>query len=320
MATIRKLPSGKFGVQIRIKGAPPKSRTFDKIEEAKAWAIAQSPDLNTETKADLTLADVVRRYCASQLKGKRSRDLMLAKMLRISVHFPQPFQKITRTDVNAFRLLRLAQVSGPTVREDLQAINKLFRWADREMLFGDMPLNIPTRNIALPASTKPRSRVVEREELDRLITALSPVMADIVEIAFETAMRRSEIIRLTPRALHLQERCLSVIDGKTGDRIVPLSQKAVNRLQDVAKRCLTPDSRMFPVSAHSVSTAVRRARKRVGLDDGVRLHQLRHTRISMVARMGFNQAQIMMVSGHKDSRSVQRYTHLNVKDVIRLLD
>ncbi|TRV14755.1 MAG: site-specific integrase [Microcystis wesenbergii Mw_MB_S_20031200_S109] len=183
-----------------------------------------------------------------------------------------------------------------------------------------MPLNIPTRNIALPASTKPRSRVVEREELDRLITALSPVMADIVEIAFETAMRRSEIIRLTPRALHLQERCLSVIDGKTGDRIVPLSQKAVNRLQDVAKRCLTPDSRMFPVSAHSVSTAVRRARKRVGLDDGVRLHQLRHTRISMVARMGFNQAQIMMVSGHKDSRSVQRYTHLNVKDVIRLLD
>ena len=50
------------------------------------------------------------------------------------------------------------------------------------------------------------------------------------------------------------------------------------------------------------------------------MHQLRHTRITEVARKGFNQAQIMMVSGHKDSRSVQRYTHLNVRDVIDKLD
>ena len=56
------------------------------------------------------------------------------------------------------------------------------------------------------------------------------------------------------------------------------------------------------------------------MDEDVRFHQLRHTRISMVARKGFNQAQIMMVSGHRDIRSVQRYTHLNVRDVIGLLD
>lgn len=58
----------------------------------------------------------------------------------------------------------------------------------------------------------------------------------------------------------------------------------------------------------------------MGLDEDVRLHQLRHTRITMVARKGFNQAQIMMVSGHRDVRSVQRYTHLNIGDVIGLLD
>ena len=43
-------------------------------------------------------------------------------------------------------------------------------------------------------------------------------------------------------------------------------------------------------------------------------------RITEVAKRGFNQAQIMMVSGHRDVRSVQRYTHLNVRDVIKLLD
>lgn len=35
---------------------------------------------------------------------------------------------------------------------------------------------------------------------------------------------------------------------------------------------------------------------------------------------GFNQIQIMVVTGHKDIRSVQRYTHLNATDVVKLLD
>ncbi|OAM80050.1 hypothetical protein A3840_01995 [Devosia elaeis] len=145
-------------------------------------------------------------------------------------------------------------------------------------------------------------------------------MRALVELAYETAMRRSEIIKLTPRVLHLDERVLSVVDGKTGDRFVPLTTRAVTLLRAAQERCKSPDDRLFPVAAHSVSTAVRRARRAVGLDEDVRLHQLRHTRITMVARKGFNQAQIMMVSGHKDSRSVQRYTHLNVRDVIGLMD
>ena len=58
----------------------------------------------------------------------------------------------------------------------------------------------------------------------------------------------------------------------------------------------------------------------MGLSNDVRFHQLRHSRITEVARMGLNQLQIMMVSGHWDIRSVQRYTHLNVRDVVKLID
>jgi integrase len=133
-------------------------------------------------------------------------------------------------------------------------------------------------------------------------------------------MRRGEIVRLTPKHLHLEQRILSVVDGKTGDRSVPLTRRAVELLTESLERCPAPDTRLFPVTPHAVSTAFRRARKRVGLDDDVRLHQLRHTRITQVAKKGFNQAQIMMVSGHRDVRSVQRYTHLNVRDVLDLLD
>jgi integrase len=320
MASIRQLPSGKFNAQIRARGFPNRSRSFDTYDEARRWADAQIPTAKQNGQSTLTFRELALRYCSTQLKGRPSRHMMLEKMGRVAQSFPQPFTSITRSDVNAFRLARMTQVSGPTVREDLQIINKVFRWAEREMVFGERDLPSPAKNIALPPPCKPRSRVVEQAELQLLISALPDSMKVLVEVAFETAMRRSEIIKLTPRVLHLDDRSLSVIDGKTGDRIVPLTTRAVTLLRNARERCRSPDELLFPVAAHSVSTAVRRARRAVGLDEDVRLHQLRHTRISMVARKGFNQAQIMMVSGHRDSRSVQRYTHLNVTDVIRLLD
>lgn len=170
--------------------------------------------------------------------------MMLAKTERVAESFPQPITSTTRLDVNAFRLVRMTQVSGPTAREDI--INKLFRWAEREMVFGERELSSPAKNIALPSPSKPRSRVVQRAELQRLIPALLDSMKVLVEVAYETAMRRSEIIKLTPRVLHLSERRLSVIDGKTGDRIVPLTTRATQLLRSAQQGCQTPDDRVSP--------------------------------------------------------------------------
>lgn len=324
MASIRRRNNGNYNVQIRKAGQQNKSQTFASFEAAEAWAEsveateAAAPKIGRQQVA--TILTVGRSYCHTQLRGKSSRHLMLARFERIAKHFPQPFRSITRVEVNEFKNLRLTQVSGPTVREEIQSINKLFRWAEREMLFGDIVLDSPARNIALPAASKPKTRVVTREELKRLMSETTPLMSEIVEVAYETAMRRAEITRLTPRHLDLDGRTLNVLDGKTGDRVVPLTKRAVELLRGGLQRCRTPESRLYPVAPHSVSTAVRRARKMAGLGDHVRMHQLRHTRITEVARRGFNQAQIMMVSGHRDTRSVQRYTHLSVKDVIDLID
>jgi integrase len=324
MASIRKRKNGKYCAQVRIAGRRSKSKTFADRESASTWAVAEETRQRTSaagtSQPEHTLRSVGRLYCDTQLKGRPSRHLMLGRMERIAKHFPQPFLEITRTDVNNFKNHRLEEVSGPTVREEVQTINKLFRWSEREMLFGDVSISSPASNISLPAANKPRTRVVERHELEILMADLNPVMAEIVEIAFETAMRRAEITKLLPRHLKLEQRILLVEDGKTGDRLVPLTNRAVELLRGAERRCRSPESRLYPVAPHSISTAIRRARERTGLPDHVRMHQLRHTRITEVAKRGFNQAQIMMVSGHRDTRSVQRYTHLNVKDVVDLLD
>ncbi len=321
MATIRQLPSGAWNVQVRITGHKAKTATFKSKTEAEAWAINQKLGVKISQPAN-SLYELGEKYCSVYLRGKRSQKETFARLKCICDRFeqiglPSAISEITQEHINEYRLLRLSTVANATCRKELMIIGRIFRWAKKEMI---IDLSCPVDGIAMPPASKPRNRIIERGELELLLTELPPLMAEIAELAYETAMRRGEIVGLKAKHLHLDQRLLSVVDGKTGDRSVPLTRRAVGLLTESLKRCPTPESRLFPITPHPVSVAFRRARKRLGMDDDVRLHQLRHTRITEVAKKGFNQAQIMMVSGHRDVRSVQRYTHLNVRDVIDLLD
>jgi integrase len=322
MATIRELPSGKFNVQIRLKNAPTVSRSFGTHLEATQWAESHEArhKLTTASSTTISLMDLARQYCDTVLKGKPSREIALSRVERIVRSLPQDVRELSKQDVSTFRQARLKKVSGTTCRDELLFIHRLYRWAHREMILDRVLHPSPCQDIAIPSPNKTRTKVVDRSELSKLLDALPIAMRPIVELAYETAMRRGEIVKLTAKDIYLDERYLAVVQGKTGDRYVPLTTRAIELLGVALDACLYPTSRLFPVTPHSVSTAVRRARKRAGLDDDVRLHQLRHTRITNVAKKGLNQAQIMMVSGHRDVRSVQRYTHLNVQDVVNLID
>ncbi len=320
MASYRQLKSSKrWNVQVRLAGQKPQSATFDTKSEAEAWA------RNLETKktpvpAKLRFLDIGLLYCERVLYDRPSYPETLRRVHCMSKCLPTDLSNVTRDVVNAYRLERLRQVRPVTVRDELQLISRIYRCAYRELILDEQENPNPCVGVPMPPTSKPRNRVIRKDELELLLSALPKTMQTIVELAYETAMRRSEIVNLKAKHIHLEERILSVVDGKTGDRSVPLSKRAVRLLGESLSACDGPEARLYPVTPHSVSTAVRRARRAVGLDDDVRLHQLRHTRITEVAKKGFNQAQIMMVSGHRDVRSVQRYTHLNVRDVIDLLD
>ncbi len=320
MATIRMLPSGRFNVQIRKKNTPSISRSFDTKDEANQFVREQEGLGQGDISKAISLLETGERYCRTVLNGHASQSITLYRIGLLSKHLPNDMRQISKQDVNSYRLMRLETVASVTCRDELQLLQRIYKYAYRELFLNSEEHPSPVKDVAMPPASKPRSRVVEKDELQRLLKHLSPLMAEIIELAFETAMRRGEIVKLQKKHLHLKDRIASVIDGKTGDRGVPLSKRAVELLRMASERCIGPNCRLYPVTPHAVSVALRRARKKAGLDSDVRMHQLRHTRITMVARKGFNQAQIMMVSGHRDSRSVQRYTHLNVKDVVSLLD
>lgn len=318
MANIRSLPSGNWNAQVRLKGEPQRSKTFPTEVEALAWASEQ--EAVTKHQKTHTIYTLGMAYRESHLKGRGSYNHSLVIIKQLAQSFPDPIHEITARQVNDFKLMRLKVVRPSSCRTQLAFMSRFFRYAKRELLI-DIPN--PVADIALPAPSKPSEKVVSKHELEELLAELSPTMATVVELAYETAMRRSEIIKLTMSCLHLEERIADVVDGKTGTRNVPLTRRAVDLLELAVSRCrdaTNPLEKLFKVKPHSASTAVKRARRKLGLPETVRIHQLRHTRITNVARKGLNNAQIMIVSGHRDPRSVARYTHLNARDVLHLID
>ena len=314
MATFKLLKSGRWNAQIRRKGLATVSSTFDHEWQASIWAKDQEKELTPEFQ--LTFLELGLMYCESQLVNRSSYEETIRRIRRLSEELPAKASQISRKDMNDYRLRRLKEVSGVTVRDHMQLVNRVYRWGYREMVIEPDQVKNPCDNIVIPPPSKPRNYVVSKQELALLLNQMTPTMASIVELAYETAMRRSEILKLRVKNLHLEARTLDVIDAKTGDRICPLTTRAIEILTEIKAKAIHNESLLFRVTRAGVSQAVTRARRKAGLSEDVRLHQLRHSRITAVAAQGWNPQQIMLVSGHRDVRSMARYSHLSVHDVL----
>lgn len=252
MANVRQLPSGSYNAQVRIKGQPQRSKTFPTAEEAQTW-VKQQETISKEHKTH-TIYTLGMAYRESRLKGRGSYGQALVILQQLALAFPQPIHEITREQVNKFKLARLKLVKPSTVRTQLSFLSRFYRWAKRELL---IDVSNPVADIALPSPSKPSDKVVSAEELALVLKELPKTMALLVELAYESAMRRSEMTKLTPSCLHLEERIADVIDGKNGTRSVPLTRRAVELLQEALALMgehASTKSQVFPVTPHAVST------------------------------------------------------------------
>lgn len=73
------------------------------------------------------------------------------------------------------------------------------------------------------------------------------------------------------------------------------------------------------MTGNSVRLAFEHLRVRAGTSD-LRLHDLRHEAISRLFEKGLNIAEVSAISGHRELKMLQRYTHLRAADLVHRLD
>lgn len=332
MATFRKRGAHQWQAQVRKKGYPRQTKTFDTRAAAEVWARATEAEMDrgafiSRVEAEsTTLDELLERYQREITPLKKGAVPETHRLLALRRHplAVRIVATIRGVDMARYRDERLKKVLPATVKKDLELLSHVFEVARRE--WGVYVQN-PVRDIKLPSPSKPRDRRLQRgnDEEDgeeaRLLKACrkarNPFLLPMVQLALETAMRQGELLSLRWEHIDLMRRTAYLPDTKNGEsRTVPLSTAAIKVLGDLPRSL---DGQLFPrLTTEAVKRAYMRAIRSAGIQD-LHFHDLRHEATTRLFEKGLNIMEVATITGHKDLRMLRRYTHLQAEDLAKKL-
>ena len=318
MATIDK-HYGAWRARVR-KNSISRTKTFTKKSDAALWAVeterAITLGLPLGGDGGATLASVLQRYSREVTPLKKGASVELLRIRVILRHkiTQTPLSHLTSTHIAQYRDDRLKLVAAGTVRRELSILSHAPETARKEWDY-HLPSN-PVAGIRNPPEPRGRDRRLEGDEEQRLLDACmrstNHWLLPLVCFALETAMRRGELLTLEWQDVHVAQGWVHLPDTKNGSpRDVPLSPKAQAILTDLPHDL---SDRVFPVHFEALKSAWRRLLGRSGVV-GLRFHDLRHEATSRFFEKGLNVMEVAAITGHRDLRMLQRYTHLRAEDL-----
>lgn len=282
MATFSKR-NGRITATVRIKPHPSKSKTFDTMRDAKAWAKEVEVQLSNEREGSyphVLLKDALVEY--------RDTISITKKGAKQEIDRINLFIKKMKTDISlssvderyliSWRELRLESVSGATVRRELLLLSAIFSWCVEVKLWLKIQ---PVKPIKLPKASNHRERVISQYEIDRMGEFLNEELNTIFCLALETGMRLSEICGLAWNRIILDKSFLYLNSTKNGRaREVPLSVKARELL---ISRKGFDSAKVFNYSPYLASYDFMKARLEAEIFD-ITFHDSRHTAATRIAQ------------------------------------
>jgi integrase len=341
-------------VKIRRKGLPATSKSFDIAgprqsdinvaqRSAEAWARMVESEMDRgvfqsrSESEQTTLGECLTRYQAEVTPHKKGAAQEHGKINMLLGHSlaNRYMASIRGADLAAYRDERLKAAAPATVVREMAILSHVFNVARKE--WGMENLSNPIEVVRKPKLPNGRDRRLLPAEIDAIIEASgSAQLSAIMLLALETAMRRSEIYKITWDKVFLEERFLRTLDTKNGDdRDVPLSTKAISILARLESR-KTGQRRVFTMQPNSISQAFTRARKTAlsnylsqcqaaGIEHDptfltdLRFHDARHEATSRLFEKGLNPIEAASVTGHKTLQMLKRYTHLKPGELAKKL-
>jgi integrase len=274
------------------------------------------------------VADLLKRYLDEVTPTKRGR---VDEAIRVRNFLKQPFASVTLNDVtasmfSAYKDKRLNEVKPSTVRRELAILRSIINYGIRE--WGVSITENPISKIAIPSDGKSRTRRVDPEELDLLLslseTRRAPFLFFGITIALETGMRRGELLSVLWSDLDLSRSLLRIRTTKNGhERVIPLSMKATKAFEELKALSAEESGQILPLSPNAFRLAWQRLKQEASGQlptiTSLRFHDFRHEAISRFFEKGLTVPEVALISGHRDVRMLFRYTHLKPESVLSKL-
>ena len=313
MTTIRKR-QGKYQVQVRLQGQQI-SKTFRQLKDAKKWGVFYESKINLGNDLEivdkkLSLSDLINRYLSEITPTKKGSEREKARLLRL---LKEPISKykiyqLKTKDFVRFKNKRLKD-GNRTCAYDLVLLHHIYNTAIKQW---SCPLSHnPVSNVQKPKCNPPRERRLSDNELKYILNEnfKNSHMRNIIELAIETGMRKSEILSI--QSDDVKDNYIYLSDTKNGSsRRIPLTKRA----KQIINNSVLP----YPTSSNAVRLNWYRMIKRSGIND-LHFHDLRHEAISRFFEKGLSIPEVSLISGHKDVRQLMRYTHLKITSLVNKL-
>ena len=192
------------------------------------------------------------------------------------------------------------------------------RMLNRAVKRGELRSN-PLAGMTLPDGDKVRQRAVDEAEFQRLVDAADRRFKPILIVAYDTGMRRSEVLKLKWRNVDLTNGVIRLgkEDTKTDKpRLVVLTDR-VHEVLEALPRSIT--GYVFPNPKTrkpwtDIKKVFQRACEGAGIK-GLWFHDLRRSFVTNARRRGVAESVVMKMSGHKTRAIFDRYNIINDEDL-----
>jgi integrase/recombinase XerD len=259
------------------------------------------------------LRDITRLGEYATSRGAKTPEQLAAPQLREFIYF-----------------LKDLGLAATTIRRQISAIRTYYKF-----LVGEgIAARDPSERIESPKQWRRLPAVLSVTEMKKLLeapntNALLPLRdVALLEFAYATGVRVSELISLKLQDISFSERTVRVF-GKGGkERIVPFGKTAMGRIasyiHEVRPRLdrgngrgvLFLNARGTPLSRVGAWGIIKANARRAGLAKRVTPHTLRHTFATHLLEGGADLRAVQEMLGHADLATTQLYTHID-RDYLR---
>ena len=218
------------------------------------------------------------------------------------------------------------RLSGESVYLEIAALRAFYKFAENEKI---LPSN-PAEHLSLPRRWKRLPKGLSNAEIKKLLSPEQPETKEnlcdqaILELAYASGLRLSELKNLRLEQLHLDAGFINVIGKGNKERVVPVGKTAVAALnrfieseggrrkfvnaKSPANVFLT--KRGTPFASVTLWLRIKNRVRRSGIERNITPHMLRHSFATHLLEHGADLRVIQELLGHANIGTTEVYTHV----------
>jgi integrase len=333
MASIRKLKSGNFQVQIRLSGLPNITKSFSKKKDAVAFVKIVEGDSELQRKLGKAAPYIplFRDWCNVYMNQYSGRDPSTAGRLD---WWCEQFGEIPITKIDEFMVddglveLHGKGLTGSTINRYKSTLSAVFIYFIQSPEFKRAGFTNPVRkeSVSRFKENPAKDRFLNDAEQQKLLSTCRQSHWDrlylLVLLALTTGARKGELLKLKWTDIDFSHRTANLGVTKNGKpKLLPLTHPVLEELMRVRENTvhLIFPSTVSQTTPFDIKKSWVKALKKADIGH-CRFHDLRHTAASNLVRAGRTLFEVGTLLGHSSTSMTARYSHLAIHDTQNMVD